>query len=97
MAASSSYKLTNLWSNVVTSTTGAISATVPGHGVVMYRVTPGSGSSVGITKELVGASSNRCMDVTGGVQTLGTAIEIWDCHGSTNQEWTPTAANELRV
>ena len=47
----------------MTSTSGTISATVPGHGVVMYRVTPGSGTSVGGTTELVGASSNRCLDV----------------------------------
>jgi alpha-galactosidase len=97
MGSSSSYKLTNLWSNVVTSTTGTISASVPAHGVVMYRVTTGSGSSVGGTTELVGASSNRCIDVYGGNTTPGTKIEIWDCHGGSNQEWTPTAAGELRV
>jgi alpha-galactosidase len=97
VGASSSYKLTNLWSNVVTTSTGAISATVPGHGVVMYRVAKGSGSSVGGTTELVGTSSGRCLDVFGGSTTPGTKIEIWDCHGGANQEWTPTAAGELRV
>jgi alpha-galactosidase len=96
-AASSSYKLTNLWSNVVTTSTGSISATVPGHGVVMYRVSAGSGTSVGGTYLLVGASSNRCADVHGASQTDGTAVEIYDCHGGTNQTWTPTAAGELRV
>src|SRR3954469_12240616 len=79
-AASSTYKVTNLWSNVVTTSTGAISATVPGHGVVMYRVAKGSGSSVGGTTELVGASSGRCLDVAGGATAPGTKIEIWDCH-----------------
>ncbi len=97
MAASSSYKLTNLWSKVVTSTTGAISATVPGHGVVMYRVTTGSGSSVGGTTELVGASSGRCLDVFGNSTAAGTKIEIWDCNAGSNQKWTPTSAGELRV
>ena len=96
-AASSSYKLTNLWSKVVTSTSGSISATVPGHGVVMYRVAAGSGSSVGTTGTLAGASSGRCLDVYSGATAPGTKVEIWDCHGGSNQRWTPTAAGELRV
>jgi len=94
---SSSYKLSNLWSHVVTSTSGSISATVPGHGVVMYRVSAGSGSSVGGTTELRGASSNRCADVYNNLTAPGTKVEIWDCAGGANQEWTPTAAGELRV
>jgi alpha-galactosidase len=96
-ASSASYKLTNLWSNVVTSTSGAISATVPGHGVVMYRVATGSGTSVGGTTELVSPSSGRCAEVPGNVTTNGTKIDIWDCGNGSNQRWTPTAAGELRV
>ncbi|MCE6998328.1 cellulose binding domain-containing protein [Saccharothrix sp. S26] len=37
-----SFTLRDVWTNAVTSTSGAISATVPGHGTVVYRVT-GSG------------------------------------------------------
>ncbi|MEV6011029.1 NPCBM/NEW2 domain-containing protein [Streptomyces sp. NPDC051976] len=37
-----SYALKDLWSKATSSTTGAISASVPAHGTVMYRVTPGS-------------------------------------------------------
>jgi alpha-galactosidase len=92
-----SYRLTNLWSKVVTTATGTISASVPGHGVVMYRVTPGTGSSVGGTYGLVGASSARCLDVYGNRTAPGTAVEIWSCHGGANQRWTPTATGELRV
>jgi alpha-galactosidase len=40
LPAASSYTLSNLWANTTTSTAGPISASVPGHGVVMYRVTP---------------------------------------------------------
>ncbi len=96
-ASASSYRLTNLWSTVVSTTTGAISASVPGHGVVMYRVAAGSGSSVGGTTELLGASSGRCLDVYGNQTTPGTKVEIWDCNNGANQRWTPTAAGELRV
>jgi alpha-galactosidase len=96
-ASSSSYRLTNLWSNAVTSTSGAISAVVPGHGVVMYRVSPGSGTSVGTTHPLVSPASNRCLDVYDNQTAPGTKVEIWDCNGGANQRWTPTAAGELRT
>ncbi|WFE96701.1 ricin-type beta-trefoil lectin domain protein [Micromonospora sp. WMMD987] len=42
-------------------------------------------------------SSGRCLDVNGGAQTNGAAAIIWDCHGQSNQSWTSTAAQELRV
>nr|WP_260848701.1 NPCBM/NEW2 domain-containing protein [Streptomyces sp. SLBN-118] len=38
----SSYALKDLWSKQTGTTTGAISASVPAHGTVMYRVTPGA-------------------------------------------------------
>jgi alpha-galactosidase len=37
------YTLRNLWTRAVTTTAGPISARVPAHGVVMYRVSGGSG------------------------------------------------------
>lgn len=40
--ASPAYLLHNLWTDKVTETTGNISATVPAHGVVMYRVSRGT-------------------------------------------------------
>jgi alpha-galactosidase len=97
LPAASSYRLNNLWSHVVTSTGGSISATVPGHGSVMYRVSQGGGSSAGTTHPLVAASANRCLDVYDNQTAPGTKIELWDCGGGANQGWTPTAAGELRV
>ena len=96
-SAASSYRLTDLWSNLVTTTTGAISARIPGHGVVMYRVSPGSGSSVGVAHRMVTPAGNRCLDVYNNETTPGTKIEIWDCNTGGNQQWTPTAAGELRT
>jgi alpha-galactosidase len=93
----SSYRLTNLWSKAVSSTSGTISAPVPAHGTVMYRVSVGSGSSTGTTHPLISASSQRCLDATGGATDPGTKIEIWDCHGGANQAVTITAAGELRL
>src|SRR5256714_3146208 len=51
----SSYRLTNLWSKVITTTTGPISATVPGHGVVMYPLAARSGGRVGGATGVPGA------------------------------------------
>jgi len=39
LGGSSSYTLRNLWSGATSTTSGSISASVPSHGVVMYRVT----------------------------------------------------------
>ncbi|GJF33631.1 alpha-galactosidase [Kitasatospora sp. NE20-6] len=93
----SSYRLTNLWTKAVSSTSGTISASVPAHGTVMYRVSAGTGSSTGTTHPLISASSQRCLDAEGDRTEPGTKIEIWDCHGSANQAVTLTAAGELRL
>lgn len=65
----SSYRVNNLWSHVISSTSGSIAANVPGHGSVMFRVSGGSGSSIGTTHPLIGASSNRCLDAYDGQTT----------------------------
>ncbi|WP_346434052.1 extracellular catalytic domain type 1 short-chain-length polyhydroxyalkanoate depolymerase [Nonomuraea composti] len=42
-------------------------------------------------------ASGRCLDVAGASQANGAQAQIWDCNGQANQQWTPTAAGELRV
>ncbi|MEW2306615.1 non-reducing end alpha-L-arabinofuranosidase family hydrolase, partial [Streptomyces sp. NPDC006655] len=46
---------------------------------------------------LSGVGSGRCLDVPGGVQTDGTYLQIYDCWGGTNQQWTLTDDNQLTV
>lgn len=46
---------------------------------------------------ITGVGSGRCLDVTGQSVTARTPVNIYDCKGQTNQAWTFTAANELRV
>ncbi|ACU73770.1 Glycoside hydrolase family 59 [Catenulispora acidiphila DSM 44928] len=60
-------------------------------------ITPGSGGTGGGSGEIIGSGSGRCVDVPNASQTQGTQVELWDCNGGTNQQWTATAANELRV
>jgi hypothetical protein len=59
-------------------------------------ITP-TGSSGGATGEVRGAGSNRCLDVDGAGQSDGAVVQIWDCNGGANQQWTLTSANQLTV
>jgi len=57
------------------------------------RAAPAVGTAVNVT---IG-TTNRCLDVyAASTQPLAQTI-VWDCHGGSNQRWTRTAANELRV
>jgi non-reducing end alpha-L-arabinofuranosidase len=47
--------------------------------------------------EVVGAGSGRCMDVPGASTTNGTQVQLWDCHGNSNQRWTYTSGKQLTV
>jgi lysophospholipase L1-like esterase len=51
---------------------------------------------VGTTVLLSNPQSNRCLDISGG-NADGAQALIWDCHGGGNQQWTRTAAGELRI
>ncbi|WP_055479884.1 non-reducing end alpha-L-arabinofuranosidase family hydrolase [Sphaerimonospora mesophila] len=53
---------------------------------------PGGGSGL-----IKGVGSGRCVDVPNYSTTDGTQLNLWDCHGGTNQQWTYTSAQELRV
>ncbi|TDC69703.1 1,4-beta-xylanase [Actinomadura sp. GC306] len=44
-----------------------------------------------------GVGSGRCLDVPNASTSDGTRLQLWDCHGGTNQQWEPTDAGELRV
>ncbi|MEV4141884.1 ricin-type beta-trefoil lectin domain protein [Dactylosporangium sp. NPDC049742] len=46
---------------------------------------------------VVGAGSGRCLDVPGSSTTNGTQLQLWDCHGNTNQRFTATASRQLTV
>ena len=92
-----SYTLTDLWSGGTSTTSGAISASVPAHGTVMYRVSGGSNTTVSPVGEVHAIGAGRCLDVNDFSTTAGTQLEIWDCNGGTNQIWTHTASNQLTV
>jgi len=46
---------------------------------------------------IAGQQSGRCIDVPNATTTNGTQVQLWDCHGGTNQRWTYTATRQLTV
>jgi alpha-galactosidase len=84
----SSYTLTDLWSGATSSTSGTISASVPAHGTVMYRVaggTAGGGTGGGTATGAIHAvGASKCLDVPNSTTTAGTQVDIWTCGGGAN-------------
>ena len=93
----SSYTLTNEWTGATSSTSGTISASVPSHGTVVYRVSGGSNTTVYPTGEVNAVGADKCLDVNNNTTTPGTQLWIWDCNGGANQIWTQTSSNQLTV
>ncbi|WP_433500007.1 glycoside hydrolase family 11 protein [Sphaerimonospora sp. CA-214678] len=44
-----------------------------------------------------GVASGRCLDVPNASTSDGTQVQLWDCHGQSNQQWNFTSSGELRV
>jgi hypothetical protein len=58
---------------------------------------PPAPASAPRTFRLVGAQSNRCLDVPESSTSNGTQLEVWDCNGDPNQVWTLNASGQLTV
>jgi alpha-galactosidase len=85
-----SFGLLDAWTNATSTTTGTISAAVPAHGTVVYRVSGGTSAPPPTTTTLVSSSSARCLDIPQSSTTNGTHPVIWDCNGGANQRWAAT-------
>ncbi|GIH95628.1 beta-xylanase [Planobispora siamensis] len=47
--------------------------------------------------QIRGVASGRCADVPNATTTDGTQLQLWDCHSNSNQQWSYTSAQEIRV
>jgi lysophospholipase L1-like esterase len=74
-------KMAAVWYNALLSVSGSVGS-------------PGGG---GQTTAIVGVQSGRCLDVAGVSTTSGTQVQLWDCWGGSNQQWTYTASKQLMV
>ncbi|MCE6996315.1 PHB depolymerase family esterase [Saccharothrix sp. S26] len=75
--------------------------TLPQAGMLAYAISflgldagGGGGAKTGVLRAV---AAGKCLDVPGQTTTLGTRLQIWDCWGGPNQQWTSTAAGELTV
>jgi alpha-galactosidase len=84
----SSFTLRDAWTGATSTSTGSISASVPGHGTVVYRVSGGGTGTPSGATTLVSAASGRCLDVPNSSTANGTQPVIWDCNAGVNQQWT---------
>ncbi|MEV0001904.1 ricin-type beta-trefoil lectin domain protein [Micromonospora sp. NPDC050980] len=85
-----SFTLREAWTDATSTSTGTISASVPGHGTVVYRVSGGGTTTpppTPTTFRLRSESAGRCLDVGNGGTANGTGTLIWDCHGNPNQQF----------
>ncbi|MEW2380038.1 ricin-type beta-trefoil lectin domain protein [Micromonospora sp. NPDC047812] len=84
----SSFTLRDAWTNTTSTTTGSISASVPAHGTVVFRVSGGGTTDPPppTTFRLRSESAGRCLDVDNANTANGTGTLIWDCHGNANQQ-----------
>jgi O-glycosyl hydrolase len=79
---------------------GTVSVSLPARSISTYVLRQNGGTPVaqpGPTSRWISQSAGRCLDVSGGSTANGATVHIWDCHTGTNQQWTATAAGELRV
>ena len=91
-----SFTLLDAWANTTSTTTGSISASVPAHGTVVYRLSGGSTTPPPVSFALASAASGRCLDIPNSTTTNGTQPIIWDCNGAANQRWS-VAGQALQV
>jgi alpha-galactosidase len=89
--------LTDLWTGATSTTTGTISASVPAHGTVMYRVAGGTSSGGGSSGEVHAVGAAKCLDVPNSTQANGTQLDVWTCTGGINQIWTSSSSRQLTV
>ncbi|WP_247660601.1 ricin-type beta-trefoil lectin domain protein [Micromonospora sp. D75] len=77
------------------SVLNALNAAAPTSGPTTTPTTgpPPSGGA----GRIVGVQSGRCIDVPNATQTNGTRVQLYDCNGQSNQQWTYTSSKQLMV
>jgi hypothetical protein len=86
-SASTGLCLTANVSGAVTGLQGCASSSVQTWSV------PGAGTAGTVTL----LANGQCLDAFGGTSNVGDGVGLWSCHGGSNQNYTLTAAGELRV
>ncbi|MFG2719015.1 ricin-type beta-trefoil lectin domain protein [Streptomyces sp. NPDC048416] len=87
----------DLWSGASSTTSSALTATIPAHGTAIWRLTPGAGCAPALpTGQLTGNGAN-CADVADGGTADGTPVILNPCGGNAGQRWTLAADSTVRA
>ncbi|MFD0661948.1 endo-1,4-beta-xylanase [Thermocatellispora tengchongensis] len=60
----------------------------PAYTAVLNALNGGTSTPPPDAGQLRSTASGRCVDVPNSSTTDGTAVQLWDCHGQANQQWT---------
>ncbi|MEH1129658.1 non-reducing end alpha-L-arabinofuranosidase family hydrolase [Micromonospora sp. CPCC 206061] len=80
-----------------TSVLNALNAVTPTTSPTASPTTSVSPNPPGGSGTIAGVQSGRCIDVPNATQTNGTRVQLYDCHGQTNQSWNYTSSKHLQV
>ncbi|MEV4344529.1 PHB depolymerase family esterase [Actinoplanes sp. NPDC049596] len=76
---------------------GQIAYAISFLGLDQSSTPPTSPPPSGSANRIVGTQSGRCIDVPNAARTNGTRVQLYDCNGQANQQWTYTASKQLQV
>ncbi len=57
----------------------------------------GGGATAGATGAVTSGIAGKCMDVSGSNSANGTHVQLWDCNGTSAQNWTQYSDNTLHA
>ncbi|GLI01409.1 beta-xylanase [Phytohabitans aurantiacus] len=80
-----------------TSVLNALNAVAPTTSPTVSPTGSTSPNPPGGSGTIAGVQSGRCIDVPNATQTNGTRVQLYDCHGQSNQSWSYTSGKQLRV
>ncbi|QLQ34935.1 RICIN domain-containing protein [Micromonospora robiginosa] len=86
--------------SVVSLSNNGTTVTVPHANIndtATITLLPPSGGPTNQNVQIVGGQSGRCVDVPGATTTNGAQVQLWDCHGGTNQRFSYTSGKQLTV
>ena len=90
-----SYTAKDLFTKAVSNTTGTITASVPRHGLAVYRVAAGVAENTGF--QLKGEQSGRCLDTATGQLNDGVRAVIADCDAAQLSQQVADNAQQLVI
>lgn len=91
------YSVDDLWTGAATTTSGAITASIPSHGTAMFRVKPASGCGATVQAGQISGINGQCIDDSDSGTANGNPVIIYGCTGNPNQDWSLPGDGTVRT